>query len=96
MPQTIGVRELKNHTSNIVRQVREEAAAYVITHHGLPVALLRPIDKKDMKTLQKQEAAVAWESLLETGRLLAESRQGEKSALETLENMREEENQWPL
>jgi prevent-host-death family protein len=31
MPTTIGVRELKNQTSRIVRAVREEMAEYVIT-----------------------------------------------------------------
>ena len=96
MPKKIGVRELKNQTSSIVRQVREEAAEYVITHHGLPVALLRPIGKQDLEELQKQEAVAAWENLLELGRLLSESKQIEKSALETLEEIREEESRWPL
>ena len=92
MPKKIGVRELKNQTSSIVREVREEAAEYVITHHGQPVALLRPIGKQDMEDLQKQEAVATWENLLEAGRQLSESKQIKKSVLETLEEIREEEN----
>jgi prevent-host-death family protein len=76
MPLTIGVRELKNHTSRLVRAVREEMAEYVITVRGEPVAVLRPFSEKDaqrlrrdevneglveMKTLAKQVAA-AWTS----------------------------------
>lgn len=92
MSKKIGVRELKNKTSSIVREVREEATEYVITHHGQPVAVLRPIGKQDVKNLQKQEAVATWENLLATGRQLSESKQIKKSVLETLEEIREEEN----
>ncbi len=92
MLQTIGVKELSTRTSSIVQQVKEEAAAYVITHHGLPVALLRPISKQNTETLLNQDAAAAWQNLLETGKLLAKSRRNQKSALEILEKTREEEN----
>ena len=92
MPKKIGVRELKNQATSIVREVREEAAEYVITHHGQPVAVLRPIGKQDVEELQKQEAVAVWKNLLETGRQLSESKQIKKSVLETLEEIREEEN----
>ena len=36
MPTTIGVRELKNHTSRVIRAVREEMAEYVVTLRGEP------------------------------------------------------------
>ena len=34
MPTTIGVRELKNKASRIVRSVREEMTEYIITVQG--------------------------------------------------------------
>jgi len=43
MPK-VGVRELKNRTSEILRAVREERAEYIITYQGRPMAVLLPID----------------------------------------------------
>ncbi len=40
----IGVRQLKNEATQIVREVREERAEYVITVNGEPVAVLKPYD----------------------------------------------------
>ncbi len=40
----IGVRELREHTSEVLRQVREEHAEYVVTHQGRPVALIMPVN----------------------------------------------------
>lgn len=40
--QQIGVRELKNQATEIVREVREQQAEYVITYRGKPVALILP------------------------------------------------------
>jgi antitoxin (DNA-binding transcriptional repressor) of toxin-antitoxin stability system len=37
MPR-VGVRELKNETSEVIRCVREERAEYVVTLHGRPNA----------------------------------------------------------
>ena len=96
MRREIGIRELKNKTSSIVRQVREEPAEYVITHHGQPVAFLRPIYEKDTEELEKQKAMESWQEMLEIGRLLHESNPNARSAVEILEEMREEENKWPL
>ncbi|MCA9935446.1 MAG: type II toxin-antitoxin system prevent-host-death family antitoxin [Ardenticatenaceae bacterium] len=96
MAQEIGIRELKNQTSNIVRQVREQAMEYVITHHGQPVAILRPIQANDTEALQKQKSLAAMENLLELGAKLAKGNPMAKSAVEILAEMREEESQWPL
>ena len=41
MPE-IGIRQLKNETSEILRAVREERVEYIITLRGEPVAILRP------------------------------------------------------
>ena len=40
----IGVRELREQTSEVIRQVREEQAEYVITYQGRPVAIILPLD----------------------------------------------------
>ena len=96
MLKKIGIRELKNQTSSIVRRVREEAAEYVITLHGQPVAILRPIGTDDTEDMQKQRSLDSWHSLLELGASLSESNQRAESAVEILAEMREEENERPL
>jgi prevent-host-death family protein len=55
MPQKIGVRELKNQASRIVRRVREESTEYVITLHGEPVAVLRPFTDRDAQKIRQDE-----------------------------------------
>ena len=39
----VGVRELKNQTTDIIRNVRENRAEYVVTYRGRPVAVLLPL-----------------------------------------------------
>ena len=55
MPTTIGVRELKNQTSRVIRTVREEMAEYVVTLRGEPVAILRPLTEEEARRLQEAE-----------------------------------------
>jgi len=43
--QTIGVRELKERASEIVRQVREERATFDVTYRGRVVARLTPVEQ---------------------------------------------------
>ncbi|GAB4452556.1 MAG: hypothetical protein Fur0044_47650 [Anaerolineae bacterium] len=88
MPTTIGIRDLKNQTSRIVRSVREEMAEYVITLQGKPVALLRPITEADEQQLHQaqveetmaemkrlaQEVAAAWSSPKSGVDLISEQR----------------------
>ena len=40
----IGVRELRQQASVVIRRVREENAEYVITYQGRPVAIILPLD----------------------------------------------------
>jgi len=40
----IGVRELQQQTSELLRKIREEKAEYIITYQGQPVAVLLPLD----------------------------------------------------
>jgi prevent-host-death family protein len=63
----VGIRELKNRTSEIVREVREERAEYVITYRGRPVARIVPVvaEEEDEQALQElerlsQEISAQW------------------------------------
>ncbi len=53
----IGVRELREQATKIIRRVREEKAEYIITYQGRPIAILMPVDT------ERVEAA-----MVETGR----------------------------
>ena len=48
MPK-VGVRELKNRASEILRAVREEGAEYIITYQGRPMAVLLPIEEEELE-----------------------------------------------
>jgi prevent-host-death family protein len=61
----IGVRELKEQTSEVIRQVREERAEYVVTYKGKPVAVILPLDTEKAAEAIVQSAktgvAAGWE-----------------------------------
>jgi prevent-host-death family protein len=61
----IGVRELRQQTSEVIRRVREERAEYVITYQGRPVAILLPLDpnqaEKEMVQAGKKAVLGHWE-----------------------------------
>ena len=61
----IGVRELRQKTSEVIRRVREESAEYVITYQGRPVAILLPLDagqaEKEMVQASKRAVLDNWE-----------------------------------
>jgi prevent-host-death family protein len=50
---TVGIRELKQQASELIRKVREDGAEVQITYHGKVVALLVPVAEADQT---KQEA----------------------------------------
>jgi len=88
MPNTIGVRELKNQATRIVRTIREEMAEYIITVQGKPVAVLRPFTAEDEQQLRQvkleeslaemkqlaQQVAAAWTSPKSGVDLISEQR----------------------
>ena len=55
--RTIGVRQLKNEATQIIRAVRDEHAQFVITVNGNPVATLRPYSDRDIAGLPRMQAA---------------------------------------
>ena len=88
MAKKIGVRELKNNASKIVRAVREERAEYVVTLHGEPVAVLRPLaeehpheyDEAEIEHLMRElnkmadRVSKAWKSPLSAVEAVQEQR----------------------
>lgn len=55
---TVGIRELKQQTSELIRLVRETGSEVQVTYHGQVVAMLVPVNKPKSKT-----AARAWTQL---------------------------------
>jgi prevent-host-death family protein len=55
---TVGIRELKQQTSELIRLVRETGSEIQVTYHGQVVALLVPVNKRKSKT-----ASRAWTQL---------------------------------
>lgn len=84
----VGVRELKNQATRIVRAVREEGVQYVVTVDGIPAALLRPFTPEDADGLRRaqmaefiaqlnelaKEIGAAWKSPLTAAELVEEQR----------------------
>ncbi len=69
MPE-IGVRELKNHASQIIRQLRDRQTRYVVTFRGKPVAvLLSETDYQALiaKRIEPYEAMMAWRDRTDFG-----------------------------
>lgn len=88
MAKEIGVRELKNRASQLVRTVREELAEYVITVRGEPVAVLRPLTEQEEKRLRQQEIEKALAEIDELAERVTAAWQSPKSAVELIEEQR--------
>ena len=56
----IGVRQLREQTSEVIRRVREDRAAYVVTYQGRPVAIILPLDteRAEMEMVESSRKAV--------------------------------------
>ena len=55
---TVGIRELKQQTSELIRLVRETGSEIQVTYHGQVVALLVPVKKTKSKNAER-----AWTQL---------------------------------
>lgn len=62
----IGVRELRQRTSEVLRKVREERAEYIITYQGRPTAILLPLDadriEAELVSAGKRAVLGGWEA----------------------------------
>jgi prevent-host-death family protein len=86
--EDIGVRELKTHASEIVRQVKETGAHYVITHRGHPTALIIPIEEAKTGGSPDNAGENAWDKLLRLGKEIGKGWQSSKTATELLSESR--------
>ena len=90
----VGVRELKNQTTEILRDVRENRAEYVVTYHGRPVAVLLPVgeDWLEAETRRAVEAAApgedVWAELEALRQEIGRSWQSDKTAVELISEQR--------
>ena len=90
----VGVRELKNRATEIIRHVRESRAEYVVTYRGRPVAVLLPLDEGwlDEETARAAEAVTpsdeVWAELEVLRQEIDRSWKSEKSAVELVAEQR--------
>jgi len=86
----IGIRNLKTHTSAIIRNVREHRVRYVITYHGQPVGMLMPLERatSEAPAGTKPAAAAAWDELSRLGEEIGKGWRSPLSSTELLAEMR--------
>ena len=77
----VGIRELKNRASEIIRQVREEQVEYVVTYRGRPVARLVPF-------AVEEDGERAWQELDQLSQEISARWRSDQSAVELLTEMR--------
>lgn len=61
----VGIRELKNRATEILRGVEERKAPVVVTRHGRPSALILPIDSPEAEDYVLSHAPAIIASLRE-------------------------------
>ena len=83
----IGVRELKTHASEIVREVRERGMRYITTHRGRPVAAIVPVEEAQAGFTPDSEMAI-WKELTQLGLQIGQGWQSPQTSAEILSNMR--------
>jgi prevent-host-death family protein len=88
MPTTVGVRELKNQTSRIIRAVREDLSEYVVTLRGEPVAVLRPLTEEEAQRLRQVEIDAALAEIRALAQEVASAWTSEKSGVELISEQR--------
>ena len=90
MRRKIGIRELKNELTDVIRRVGEERVEYTVTSRGRPVAVIRPLTLADATVHIDDGVQKELNEMAELARLIGESWSSPKRALQLLEEMREE------
>lgn len=88
MAGRIGIRELKNRASEIVREVRESQATYVVTVRGEPVAELRPLPAQGIRERRQDEVEQVMAEIDELARRIGRAWRSRKTAVELVEEQR--------
>ncbi len=80
---TVGIRELKQQTSELIRLVRETGSEIQVTYHGQVVALLVPVHKPKAKNAERAwaqldnlaaEISANWKKELSAAQAVSEGR----------------------
>jgi prevent-host-death family protein len=88
MPEAVGVRELKNQASRVIRAVTEEMAEYVITLRGEPVAMLRPLTEEERDRLREEQVDTALTEMRSLAQEVAAAWKSDKSGVELVAEQR--------
>jgi prevent-host-death family protein len=88
MAARVGVRELKNRASEIVREVREDRATYVVTVRGEPVAELRPLGDPSIRERRREEIDQVLREVEELAERIERAWKSPKTAVELIEEQR--------
>jgi prevent-host-death family protein len=59
----VGIRELKEHASEILREVREQQAEFVVTHRGRVVARLVPAGQPTLSWTDVEAYFAEWDEI---------------------------------
>ena len=86
----IGVRELKIHASEIMRNVWKRRARYVVTYRGRPIGLLTPLDQSFglSPTSAPGSADDVWAELTRLGEEISRGWRVSQTSVELLSDMR--------
>lgn len=88
MASKIGVRDLKNRASEIVREVHEHEAEFIVTLRGEPVAVLRPLSERNEEERRQDAVEEAMAQIDALADEIARAWNSPQSALELLEEQR--------
>lgn len=78
----VGIRELKARASELVDEVRESQASYVITHRGRPVGVLMPFGHGEAALDRATEDA--WDELDRLGEEIGRGWESPQTAVDLL------------
>jgi prevent-host-death family protein len=86
----VGIRELKARASEIIQNVRERRARYIITYRGRPVGLLMPLDEVRATPLPPagESGTAVWEELTRLGEEIGRGWRSPLTSAELLSGMR--------
>ena len=88
MPKTIGVRELINKASRVIRTVREDMIEYIVTLRGEPVAVLRPLTDSEAERLRQIQLEEALAEMRSLAQEVGESWSSDRSGVELISDQR--------
>ncbi len=85
-----GVRDLKARASEILRDVRDRRARYVITYRGRPVAMLVPVEPvpTEEQTPSADSGRAVWAELVRLGKQIGVGWRSPLTSTELLSAMR--------